>query len=58
MDLQHLTRSERDIRACIRGFLLGRRPSDCLAEYHISIELGDRFRAACIQEYVADEFGP
>jgi len=54
MDTSKLSDREKAIRRTIRAFLLTATLAELRKEKAISLELGDSFRAVCIQELIEE----
>lgn len=54
MDTSKLNEREKAIRQMIRAFLLTATLAELRREKAISLELGDSFRAVCIQELIEE----
>jgi hypothetical protein len=50
--MDNLTPKQRDVRAMIRGFLIGATPEEMEQELEISRKRGDTFRARVIAEVI------
>lgn len=50
--MENLTPKQRDVRATIRGFLIGATPEEMERELEISHERGDTFRSRVIAEVI------